>query len=202
MECLDGLIFGFHVIEPDYDTVELVLKKGKETHQVYQMLRKHRHIMRECTHGGDWDKGKFVVDFGDGKIRRLIVWTKFRTSNRLTCEVFAKGTDRSFMCPNYTKAQMLEMRALKKFALAGEVPMLYKDTKELLKRCTHITRLGWTPTMDLRIILQQFSNKYMFDDYYKRFVELVIDREKCMVLMLGFSRDVSETIIKFLYYCL
>ena len=202
MECLDGLIFGFHVIEPDYDTVELVLRKNIHIHEMYKMLRHHRHTMRECIHGDGWDKGKFVVDFGDGKIRRLIVWTKFRTINRLTCEVFARGTYKAFVCPNYTKDQMIEMRALKKFALAGNDPIVYKDIKELLKRCTHIVRLGWTPTMDLRVALRQYAQKYMFDDYYKRFIDPVVDREKVMVLRLGFSRDISEIIIKFMCVCL
>lgn len=195
---MEGIIFGFHKLEPKYDVVELLLHKNRSIHEVNRMLSGKRYAFRKSEHSVNTgsSKGKFVVDEGNGRIVRLIVWTRFGVKTRLTCEMIPNR----FSCPDFSRDEIDQMNSVKKFDMADHAAELsYDQAKELVKRCGRIVReFRWTPTIRLRTILYRLVHKYIFDDYYNN--RTVFDREKALVFIAfpGLPRDIYEHVFKFL----
>lgn len=182
-------MFGFHLHEPDYGVVEIFAK------DLNGVLDGTRHALRKS----DSRKSKYVVDQGNGRIIRLIVWNRFTFKGRLTCEMYSK-----FACPDYSRRDIEYMNSVKVFDL---VDLSWEDlscdeSKGLLKKCVRIVEgfRGWTPTIRLRSALYRVSREYILDDYYMRIIRLVVHREKAIVFWIfpGLPRDIYEIIFRFL----
>ncbi len=205
---MEGTTFGFHVHEPDYGVMELLLPRSKQICDVNKMLEKqrYRYAFRKSEHGCGpvfhSSKGKFVVVLSNGKVIRLIVWTHLTLQTRLTCEMNAVGTNKMFKCPDYTKDEMISMNQLKKFdRVMSSSDLTYNESKELIKRCGQmVNQFGWTPCIRLRQFLHGVSQRYVFDDYYDAIMRTVLEKERTYVFLVfpGLPRELYETIFRFL----
>lgn len=179
-------MFGFHLHEPDYGIVEIF---AKDLHGFLDGGT--RYALRES----DASKRKYVVDRGNGRIVRLIVWNRFTLEGRLTCEMHSK-----FACPDFSRREIEYMNSVKVFDLVDISS--YVSPQELVKKCVRIVEgfRGWTPTIRLRTVLYRVSREYILDDYYMRIIRPVVQREKALVFWIfpSLPRDIYEIIFKFL----